>query len=120
MLTYRMSQNAKSQMDDSKKLSLMFGGSEQPRLRKKPVDVLKEKQQALIWIKEQVQLYDTEAMTNDFNNKMAENITRIKKDQENLIKEENRELSRIDKINQLHDQLQKAHDNLEKDKEAMK
>jgi len=49
----------------------MFGGSAKPKLATEKVDVRKEKEKAMEWIRAEVKKYDPTSMKEDQQNKLA-------------------------------------------------
>lgn len=83
----------------------MFGGSAKPKLATEKVNVLKQKEIAMAWIKEEQKKYDLELLKQDLTSQIQTTVYNIKKEQKDIVNDEKRQVSRLDKIDQFHTDL---------------
>jgi len=87
---------------DPEHLSFLFGGSAKPKLATEKVSVLKEKEKAMSWIKEETKKYDLEVLMQDLTSQIQTTVYNIKKEQKDIVQEEKRQVARLDKVDQFH------------------
>jgi chromosome segregation ATPase len=84
----------------------MFGGSMKPKLATEKVNVRKEKEKAITWIRDQAKNYDQAKLREELNLNMQSLVQQVKRDQKDIIADEGRQVGRLDKIQYLHDDLE--------------
>lgn len=86
-------------------LSSLFGGNQKPRLATEKVDLRKEKQTAMDWIKGETKKYNVNAITQEIEMNIQSAINKVNKTQRRLQQNQNRQIRAVNKVNQLHDAL---------------
>lgn len=99
---------------DSEQLSFLFGGSAKPKLAKEKVNVRKEKEKALAWAANEQKRYDLQVLKQDLTSQIQTTVNNIKKEQRYIVGEEQRQIRRLDKVDQFHSSLQLQKKQLEK------
>ena len=95
-----------SAQSDPDQLSFLFGGSAKPKLAAEKVDVRKEKEKALAWTWGEQKKYDVEILRTDLDNAVQTTVNNIKKAHKDIIADEQRQIRRLDKIDQMNGDLQ--------------
>ena len=83
---------------DPEHLSFLFGGSAKPKLATEKVNVLKEKEKAMAWVKDEHKKYDLEMLRQDLTSQIQTTVYNIKKEQKDIVNDEKRQVSRLDKV----------------------
>lgn len=87
---------------DPEHLSFLFGGSAKPKMATEKVNILKEKEKAMAWIKDESKKYDLDVLKQDLTSQIQTTVYNIKKEQKDSINDEKRQVARLDKIDQFH------------------
>ena len=90
---------------DPEHLSFLFGGSAKPKLATVQVNILKEKEKAMGYIKEEQKKYDLDVLMQDLTSQIQTTVYNIKKEQKDIVNDEKRQVGRLDKIDQFHADL---------------
>ena len=90
---------------DPEHLSFLFGGSAKPKLATEKVNILKEKEKAMSWIKDEQKKYDLEVLMQDLTSQIQTTVYNIRKEQKDIVNDEKRQVARLDKIDQFHADL---------------
>lgn len=98
----RSSSNADRNTGLNHELSSIFGGTAQPKQAEAQVDARRDKEEALAWIKNEIKRYDQAETILEFENKLETTITKIQKEQKEIVQEEQRQISRLAKVDFLH------------------
>ena len=83
---------------DPEHLSFLFGGSAKPKLATEKVNILKEKEKAMVWIKDEQKKYDLEVLMQDLTSQIQTTVYNIRKEQKDIVNDEKRQVARLDKI----------------------
>ena len=73
---------------DPEHLSFLFGGSAKPKLATEKVNILKEKEKAMNWIKDEQKKYDLEVLKQDLTSQIQTTVYNIKKEQKDIVNDE--------------------------------
>ena len=95
-----------AKLSDPDQLSFLFGGSAKPKLANEKVDVRKEKEKALAWTIQEQKKYDLDQLKHDLDNQIQTTVNNIKKEQKDMLQDETRQVRRLDKIEQMHTDLE--------------
>lgn len=90
---------------DPDQLSSIFGGSVKPKLATEKVNVHKEKEKALEWIAHEQKKFNTDVLKTSINSQIQITVNNIKKDQVDIMNDEQRQTRRLDRIDQLYTDL---------------
>jgi hypothetical protein len=69
-------------------LGFLFGGSAKPKLATEKVNVRKEKEKAITWIKDETRRYDQQILKEDINMSMQATVNNIKREQRDKMADE--------------------------------
>lgn len=105
-VTTGMLRNQHQNAIDPEHLSFLFGGSAKPKLATTKVNIMKEKEKAMTWIKDEQKKYDLEVLKQDLTSQIQTTVYNIKKEQKDIVNDEKRQVARLDKIDQFHTDLQ--------------
>ena len=90
---------------DPEHLSFLFGGSAKPKLATEKVSILKEKEKAMAWVKDEQKKYDLDVLKQDLTSQIQTTVYNIKKEQKDIVNDEKRQVSRLDKVDLMHKDL---------------
>ena len=83
----------------------MFGGSAKPKLATEKVNVRKEKEKAMAWIKDESKKYDQQQMLQDVEMHMQSIAVTVRREQKDMTQDELRQIARLEKLEHLVDDL---------------
>jgi primosomal protein N'' len=90
---------------DPEHLSSLFGGSVKPKLATEKVNIHKEKEKALEWLAFEKKKFDIEVLRQNLTSQIQTTVNNIKKDQQDIMNEEQRQTRSLQKIDQLESDL---------------